>query len=396
MGSIISAVTGSGGMAFKPDSANILNPATVDQANTQYANANQGLTNQSNFLAALQAQNGVQNQSSVFNQLQGVANGTGPNPAQAMLNQSTGQNVANQAALMAGQRGSGANAGLMARQAAQQGANTQQQAIGQGASMQAQQSLGALNQLGGIAGTQVAQQGGATNAYSTAAQGEQSNILGAINNQNQANVSMQNNMNTTNASVASQTAQAQGNLLGSLTGGLGTALPGMMSSVGGLFSGGAGGGAAMAGAGDALSEAAPLLMLAAEGGNVEMPPMQHAPKTDGPRSKVGQHFHSSPQYKPMMAQGGQVPAMVSKGEQYLNPKDVEKVKQGASPLAVGERIPGKPQFPGNDYRNDVVPKTLEEGGLVIPNKIMQSKNPEAKAAKFVAAHLKSQALKKGK
>ncbi len=90
--------------------------------------------------------------------LQGIANGTGPNPAQAMLNQQTGANVAQQAALMAGQRGAGANVGLMARQAAQQGAGIQQQAVGQGATMQANQSLGAIGQMGAqqqaMAGTQ--------------------------------------------------------------------------------------------------------------------------------------------------------------------------------------------------------------------------------------------------
>lgn len=101
---------------------------------------NQGIANQQTAAQGIQSAAG---------QLQGVANGTGPNPAQAMLNQQTGQNVANQAALMAGQRGAGANAGLIARQAAQQGAATQQQAVGQGATMQAQQQLGALGQLTG-------------------------------------------------------------------------------------------------------------------------------------------------------------------------------------------------------------------------------------------------------
>jgi hypothetical protein len=108
---------------------------------------------------AIQSLQGISGQQQTLaNQLQGVASGQGPNPAQAMLNQQTGANVANQAALMASQRGAGANVGLMARQAAQQGAGTQQQAVGQGATMQAQQSLGAMGQLQGqqqaMAGTQ--------------------------------------------------------------------------------------------------------------------------------------------------------------------------------------------------------------------------------------------------
>lgn len=83
-------------------------------------------------------------------QYQNIANGTGPNPAQAALNQSTGQNVANQAALMAGQRGAGANVGLLARQAAQQGAATQQQAVGQGATLQANQQIAGLQGMAGV------------------------------------------------------------------------------------------------------------------------------------------------------------------------------------------------------------------------------------------------------
>lgn len=116
----------------------------------------QGLANQlagsggvSSLSQALGAQLQLaQQQQGLAQQYQNIALGQGPNPAQAMLNQQTGQNVANQAALMAGQRGAGANVGLIARQAAQQGANTQQQAVGQGATMQANQSLNALQGLG--------------------------------------------------------------------------------------------------------------------------------------------------------------------------------------------------------------------------------------------------------
>jgi hypothetical protein len=135
-------------------------------------------------------QNVLAQQQGLQGQLQGVVAGTGPNPAQAMLNQATGQNVANQAALMAGQRGAGSNVGLIARQAAQQGAATQQQAVGQGAALQAQQSLGALGQIGGqqqaMAGT--AQGIGGLGAGLTAQQqnalaqqyGQGAGVLGAL------------------------------------------------------------------------------------------------------------------------------------------------------------------------------------------------------------------------
>lgn len=234
MSSIVTAITGGGGAgdAYKPSSTNILQPANTDQANQLYGQTQQGLTNQQNFLNALQAQNGVQNQSNVFNQQQGVANGTGPNPAQNMLNQSTGANVANQAALMAGQRGSGANAGLIARQAAQQGANTQQQSAGQAATMQSQQQLGALNQLGSLATNQVQQNQNAVAGYNQAAQGAQQNTLGAIGAQNNANVGMQSNLNNVSGQLNTAISGQQGALIGNLAGGLGAGLATMLADGG--------------------------------------------------------------------------------------------------------------------------------------------------------------------
>jgi hypothetical protein len=366
MGSVVSGLFG--GHNYMPQQAEIQRPATVDQANQQYGNVQQGLTQQQAFLNALAAQNGVQNQSNVFNQMQGVANGTGPNPAQAMLNQATQANVANQAAMMAGQRGSAANPALMARQAAMQGANTQQQAAGQGATMQANQQLNALGQMGQMSGQQVAQQQAAQNAYNNQALGAQQNILGAIGNQNNAAVGQQSNINNANA----QMQQGENNLVGNLMGAAGTA------ALMGAFAPAA---AAPAAAG--VIGAAPIKALSssfmAEGGEVK-----------GPMSHIGQYFHK-------MAEGGAVPALVSPGEKYLAPQAVQAVKQGANPLKVGETIPGKPKVNGakNSYANDTVPKTLEEGGIVLPRSVTQAKDPSKKAAEFVAAVLKKQALKKG-
>ena len=63
--------------------------------NTAQEGVNNTLTQQQAFLQALQGQNGLQNQSNIYNQLQGIASGTGPNPALAQLNQTTGQNAEN-------------------------------------------------------------------------------------------------------------------------------------------------------------------------------------------------------------------------------------------------------------------------------------------------------------
>ncbi len=224
---------------------------SYDQNQTALAQQQGAVKQQQDLLNALQQQGGMQKQQDVYGQLQGaygqnqglygqlqgVANGTGPNPAMAMLNQQTGQNVQNQAALMAGQRGAGANSGLIARQAAQQGANTQQQAVGQGATMQAQQSLNALGQAGGVLGqganilgqagnignTQVANQIGAQNAYGSAAgaytaanQAEQANLLNALSARNTAQVGSQSSVNSANAGLANTQLQGQQAVVGGL------------------------------------------------------------------------------------------------------------------------------------------------------------------------------------
>ncbi len=82
----------------------------------------------------------------------------------------------------------------------------------------------------------------------------------------------------------------------------------------------------------------------------------------------------------MMAEGGKVPAEVSPGEVYLTPDKVDQVLGGANPLEVGERIPGKAKVKGDSKKNDTVPRTLEEGGVVVPRS--HSMNEE-KAALFV-------------
>jgi hypothetical protein len=216
-------LSGGMGAGFQAQGANILNPTTTAQANQANNLALNPLQSQIAFANAVGAQNGLGNLSNVYNQYQGIANGTGPNPAQAMLQQATGQNNAAQAALMAGQRGASQNAGLIARQAGQQGAANEQNMISQGANMQAQQSLNALGAMGNIAGQQVGFQQGALTGANQAAQGYQQNILGSIANQNNANVNMQGNINSTNAGVAAHNADTQGKIFGGITNALGSA-----------------------------------------------------------------------------------------------------------------------------------------------------------------------------
>lgn len=231
IGGILGLSGGANGTGFSgPQGAPIVNTTNPAQTSAAYTGTQGSLSSQQALLSALQAQNGLGNQSQVYNQFQGIANGKGPNPAQAMLNQSTGQNVANQGALMAGQRGASSNVGLIAKQAAQQGSAIQQNAAGQAATLQANQSLNALNSAGNMANTQAANQIGATTTNTQANLAEQQALMNAQNAFNQNQVSMQNNINSANAGLAQTNMGGQQSFLG----GVGNAAGGVT----GLFAAG--------------------------------------------------------------------------------------------------------------------------------------------------------------
>lgn len=377
MGGLLGTAGGANGTGFAgPTDNGLISPG---QLQTGYNTSQNSLNTMAGLVAAIQAQNGLQNQSNVYNQLQGIVSGTGPNPAQAMLNQATGTNVANQAALQASQRGSSANTGMVARQAAQVGAQTQQQSAGQAATMQANQSLNALNSAGGIANTQVGNQIGATQGYMTGAENEQMGLLNSA-------AGLQANVNNANAGLVGATMGQQASIGSS-----------MSKGVGSMFGMGAEGG---------KPEMMPHM---ADGG---MPDFKYTPATPGidaggPLSSVGQYFSniansgdkgSSPAKIPKaedteapsatpMAMGGRVPVMLSKGEKVVAPKDVHAVAAGKKSPMSAPSVPGKPKHPGNDYRNDVVPADLPEGSIVIPNKILQGRSPHWAAMRFVQAHM---------
>lgn len=340
-----------------PTAANLTATTNGAQIGNAYSGTQNSLQSQQALLQALQQQNGLENQNQVYGQLQGVANGTGPNPAQAMLNQATGANVANQAALMAGQRGAGANAGLIARQAAQQGANTQQQAIGQGASLQAQQSLGALGQAGALANTQAGQQIGQTNANVAGQTQEQQNLLNAGAQLNNSAVSSQNNINSVNGSLANTGLQNQASGIGGLSGGLGS-----LGAASGLL-----------GSGAQAAQTAGVLF--SKGGEV-----------GGPKSFAGKHL--------AMAKGGKVQdIVVSPGEKILDPMQAKTVAQDKSKapqiMAQAKKVPGKALVKGDSKKNDIVPAKAAAGSVVVPR---TKANMAPDAARFIEAALS----KKGK
>lgn len=323
---------------FQAGSANIQAGTNAAQLNQSYLQNQQALAQAQALQQALAQQNALQNQNQVYNQLQGIVQGTGPNPALAMLNQQTGQNVANQAALMAGQRGASANAGLIARQAAQQGAATQQQAVGQGATLEAQQQMNAINAAGNLANNQAGNLLAGTGQNINAQQNEQNILQGANTAFNNAGVGMQSNINTANAQTAAGNQSTVGKIFGGLASGVSSAL-----------------GLGLADGGEVY----------ARGGNV----------CEGPHNCHVANY--------LMSKGGQVPAMVSPGEIYLSPENVEKVvTEGQNPMKIGQKIGGKAKVKGDSKKNDTVEMTLEEGGVVIPRHVVNKMSRE-KAELFV-------------
>lgn len=424
---------------FQASGANI-NPGTnTAQLNQAYTGVQGGLDTQAGLTNTLipQAATGVGSQNVLTDQLLAMSQGQGPNPALNQLAQSTGQNVSNQAALAAGQRGASGNVGLMARQAAQTGAGVQQQAAGQAATQAAQQQIAAQGNLANLANNQINQAGTAGTALNTAQQNEQSILQNANAAANNNAVGMQSNINNTNA----QTAGANQGMAGKILGGVTSAVSGLTSGLGfaqggevekehhvklaemnaaalmhgkqnfaqggeagwagqyfnnGANSGGGGGieatqplaqadqtsfdlskltnmnpqaSDAMTKAGYAQADAVlgapgstPTTMGDASGGLSELGVMA----AEG--GVMENHFHS------YFSEGGEVPAMVSPGEIYLSPDKVKRVvEEGIDPAKIGEKFSGKAKVKGDSLKNDTIPKTLQEGGVVIDRKNMGSK-----------------------
>lgn len=276
------------------------------------------------------------NENQLASALLNNANGMGPNPAQATLNQNTGANVANTAALIAGARGASSNPGLMARQIAQQGAGIQQQGVGQAATLEAQQQLGAEQALGGLygqVGSQIQGEQGVNNNLFTGA-------AGANNAQNNTSVANTGQMNQVNSGVSGENATLANGLFNGVAQAAGGAGASLLTS-----SGGAGGGASTGG------------MAAAAG---------------------------------LMAGGGTVPDHFKKMASIYHPD--MPLGPGKTDFKSGGKVPGEPKVKGNSLKNDTVPAMLSPGEVVIPKSIMESENAPEKARDFVAEELRKKGM----
>lgn len=415
-----------------PEKANIQQGTSVEDVKNAQQGTQNSLQSQQALLQALQAQNGLgmqntagSNQLGLANQLQAangigaqqgaisglqgtagmyqnIANGNGPNPARSMLNQATGQNVANQAALMASQRGAGANIGLMARQAAQQGANAQQQAVGQGATMQANQQLNALSGLtnaqqavGGLGSGLTNQQMGANQAYANQANQVAGQQIAGTQANTQANLANQQAMQNSLQGINNSNVSSQGNV-NAANADLAKAHAGALQA---MFGGAAQGAGAMMGA--------------ARGGMVHMAEGGPMTPISGPVSEFGQYINSNPVNN------------VQESEELMKNETKDKFKPVGSPLEKGsasmtaglmKSTPAtagargglanggghvnakadsqKAVKSGNSYENDRVPAMLSEGEIVLPRSVTQSKNPKAAAASFVSQVLAKRKVRK--
>lgn len=319
------------------DYTGILNPAAADAlyGSSQISN---NMYNQNVLADALKAQAARQQQ---------IANGQGPNPALDQLNQTTGNNIAAQNALIAGVRGGSANAGLVARLAAQRGGQLQQQATGQAATLSAEQQLAAgdetqkaLTAAGGVynnLGTEtVAEQGANNQLFGLAA--------GAQNNQNNSLVNNYGMAQGLNANTAANNATASGDFFGRVLSGAGAAAGTILGKSKSPVNGSPGG---------TSGEGVP-------GGGGEYPTSSGTGGTGG-------------EYSPY-ALGGYVGDHMKHVMRIYHPHLMKR----------GGIVPGKAKVKGDSLKNDTVKTMLSPDEIVLPRSVTTAEDAPEQAKLFVA------------
>jgi hypothetical protein len=347
----------------------------------------------------------IAGQNALNAQLQAAANGQGPNPALAQLQQTTQQNVANAAGTVASQRG--INPALAARMAVDQGAGLNQQAAGQAAVMDANQQIAARQQLGqnlsATAQTQLGQQAGGVSALGTA---------GGLNLQSQginAGVAQQNtaNQQQSNAIMAGQSAQnaginagliggvinAAGVAAGMATGGEVPDTSGIPSGVlhsyldslyGGMFdtggavpnSPGTSGDSVLNGGAPPAKSGKPAPLMAPSD-PTGLGAYKSAIATPMGMYATGGSIHHRPVWDK------KVPVQVSPQETIV-PPGTTPIKAAQAVAAGAGKVPGKAKVAGDSKENDTVHVRVRPGSIVIP----RSQQTPKKAAAFLASVVK--------
>lgn len=287
-------------------------------------------------LAGSQGLGGVlSQQQSLAQALQAQANGQGPNPAQDQFKQNVNQAIAQNAGMVASQKG--INPALAARMAGQNAASMTQGAASNEAQLQAQQQLAAQQELG----QNLAQQGN-----TVMGQGQLHSTAGGLIGQQ---VGAQ--------GAAGQTMMGAGQLAGT-----------MGSLANGMYGNAVSGQTAQNNTGVNASLGAQQINSGVAAGNV-----QARGQVLGGVLNAGGAIGAA-----ALAHGGEVGV------------DGKAMSLAQALMARGGQVPGQPQHPGDDYRNDVVPTVLSKGEVVLPNSVTQGDDAPAKAAEFVE-HLKAKA-----
>ncbi len=344
--------------------------------------------------------NTYQQQQNLANALMMQSQGIGPNPAQDQLNQNTANNVANQSAMMAGQRGASSNPALIARQAAMQGSNAQQNSIGQAAGLQAQQELAAQQQAIGLYG----QMGNQSNQlFGTSLAGQNTQNANSIQNYAMAQ--------GINAQVAQGNVNAQNATTGSILGALGgggasmfaeggqvasVQVPQLAPSEGVVFTSGGGddkkkkkkgdeggdvaeGGAvadvgSSAGGSAGSSSLGSMASMFADGGDVYAPESGGDVASGGGSVDIGAGGSGGAWAKKKDSGGGGGGGLMS-------------MLPLLAMLEKGGGVPGKAKVKGNNLKNDQVPALLSPGEIVLPRSVTQAPDMEKKAIEFLR-HIK--------
>jgi hypothetical protein len=308
------------------------NPVNDPRVNEQYQRQLQAMQQQQAFINQMQGQNPLQNQQAAYQNYANMVAGNGPSVAQNQLNQATNQNMNLQSAAMGSQRGAGSNVGLMARQIGNQGANIQQNAAGQAATLRAQEQMGAMSGMANMANNQVGQ---LQNAY-----GQQMNgALGGLNITQGANTAL----NSQYAGLEGTRMSGQNSLANTQMSGQNAmdqnTQKGIFGAIGGL------GGALL-----------PMMT-----GNKTTTSNDQWPTRSDPSAQT--------YYK-----GGQV-----------NNNNNCAPTSHALNFLTGGYVPGHDKVQSDNIKNDTVPAMLSPGEAVIPLHIMNSNDPAKNAARFVQA-----------
>lgn len=449
---IIGSINGALGLNnnFQASGSPVQAGTNNSQLNNSYSGVQTGLQYQQSLANTLgpQAAIAAQNQNDLALRLNAEANGQGPNVAENELSQATGNNISNQAALMAGQRGASSNVGLIARNAARQGADIQQNSAGEAATLQAQQQIAAQQGEANLAGAQIAQAGQAGNNASSAQISEQNTLQGANTSYNNTNANVQGNINSTNAQTAAANQNKAGNLVGGLLSGASSVAASLGLAKGGLVTKEkyAEGGEVSA----PCSVSDGYMKKMAKGGLVGNPLVSYQGYSgNAPQSFAGQYLNggaSSGGSSPSMAGVSSLPQYVDEGigkgsgkkassdssssagtgtalgstegdystltsdEAASSRGDLSTLVPDA--LAMGGKVGRKLAANGgkvkasssdqkavaknNSYSNDKIPALLSEGEIVIPREITMHKMAPEKAAAFVRKELAKKRVKRGK